>query len=108
MPLPALRAEGSKPGAKQKAFVTGFASAQSPASYWAPKKPHGFVGGFFGAWLQSGRGGVERGYPFYRPCIPVWVQYVEKVEKPAKSGLTNIDLLMEVALSEIVLPVMPL
>jgi hypothetical protein len=34
-----LRAEGSKSGAKQKAFGTGFANALSPASYWRRKIP---------------------------------------------------------------------
>jgi len=43
--LVVLRAEGSKPGAKQKAIGTAFASAQSPASYWAPKNSHVVVGG---------------------------------------------------------------
>lgn len=47
---------------------------------------------------KSGRGGLERGCSFYRLCIPAWVHQAEKVEKPAKSGLTNIDLLMEVSL----------
>jgi hypothetical protein len=43
---------------------TAFAMATSPASYWAPKNPHVFMGGFFGARTKCGRGVVEAGVLF--------------------------------------------
>ena len=68
VPAPSLRAGGSDDCAKQKAFGTVLATAPSPAFYLAPKKPHVQVGGFFGAWTKSGRGGVEGGV-FFTPCL---------------------------------------
>jgi len=67
VPTARLRAEGSKPSAKQKTFGAGFATALSPASYLAPKKPHVFLGGFSGAGIKSGRGEVESGGIFHTP-----------------------------------------
>lgn len=58
-----LRAGGrSTPCAKQKAFVTVRASAPSPEFYWAPKKPHVSVGGFFGARGKAERRDGKAGY----------------------------------------------
>jgi hypothetical protein len=60
-----LRAGGrSTHSAKQKAFGTVRASAPSPEFYWAPKKPHVPVGGFFGAPGKAERRGGKAGYFF--------------------------------------------
>jgi hypothetical protein len=63
VPAARLRAGGrSEHCAKQKAFGTVLASAPSPEFYWAPKKPHVPVGGFFGAPGKAERRDGEAGY----------------------------------------------
>jgi len=55
-----LGAASTAPNKKRLAQM--LATAPSPAFYWAPKKPHVTVGGFFGAWPKVGEEGWEGGY----------------------------------------------
>src|SRR5512136_2823680 len=57
VPVAKLQAGGREHCAKQKAFGTVLATAPSPASYTAPKKPLGPFGGLFRR--LPGRGGEE-------------------------------------------------
>jgi len=73
VPAATLRAGGrSEPCAKQKAFGTVLAAAPSPEGSGAPKKPHGHLGGFFGAPMERrerrGGKGISFGL-FFRGSI---------------------------------------
>jgi hypothetical protein len=67
---PSLRAEGCKSGAKQKAFVTGFAGALSPASYGRRKSPIISWGAFSAPASKAGEEGWKGGILFTHPECP--------------------------------------